>query len=78
MYLYVFMKFSYLFHCIDKHYTEAFLLIYPTFVSHEELINKLVYRFVAVWCLYHTHVIDELQITVLLQGEQADHVDFLH
>ncbi|XP_065918716.1 rap guanine nucleotide exchange factor 1-like [Dysidea avara] len=28
----------------DKHYTEAFLLIYPTFVTHEELINKLVYR----------------------------------
>lgn len=28
----------------DKHYTEAFLLIYPTFVTHQELINKLVHR----------------------------------
>ena len=30
----------------DKHYTEAFLLIYPTFVTHQELINKLVHRLV--------------------------------
>ena len=32
----------------DKHYTEAFLLIYPTFVTHQELINKLVHRLVIV------------------------------